>query len=109
MIVPWPVQRAMLAALGDDDHVAEQKRRYASRRATLRETLVRAGFRIDASQAGLYLWSTRGEDAWASVAWLAERGVLVAPGTFYGVAGAEHVRVALTATDERIAAAAARW
>jgi succinyldiaminopimelate transaminase len=109
MIVPWPVQRAMLAALGDDDHVAEQKQRYASRRATLRETLERAGFRIDASAAGLYLWSTRGEDAWASVAWLAERGVLVAPGTFYGVAGAEHVRVALTATDERIAAAAARW
>ena len=109
MIVPWPVQRAMLAALGDDDHVAEQKQRYASRRATLRETLQRAGFRIDASAAGLYLWSTRGEDAWASVAWLAERGVLVAPGTFYGAAGAQHVRVALTATDERIAAAAARW
>ena len=84
MIVPWPVQRAMVAALGDDAHVAEQKQRYASRRASLRETLERAGFRIDASEAGLYLWSTRGEDAWASVAWLAERGVLVAPGTFYG-------------------------
>ena len=116
MIVPWPVQRAMVAALGDDAHVAEQKRRYASRRDSLRKTLVRAGFRIDASEAGLYLWSTRdrahgeaGEDAWASVAWLAERGVLVAPGTFYGAAGAQHVRVALTATDERIEAAASRW
>ena len=43
------------------------------------------------------------------VAWLAERGILVAPGTFYGAAGAQHVRVALTATDERIAAAASRW
>jgi succinyldiaminopimelate transaminase len=109
MIVPWPVQRAMLAALGDDTHVAEQKQRYAARRASLRETLERAGFRIDASQAGLYLWATRGEGAWASVAWLAERGVLVAPGTFYGAAGAEHVRVALTATDERVASAAGRW
>jgi succinyldiaminopimelate transaminase len=109
MIVPWPVQRAMVAALGDDAHVAAQKQRYAARRASLRETLERAGFRIDASEAGLYLWSTRGEDAWASVAWLADRGVLVAPGTFYGVAGAQHVRVALTATDERVAAAASRW
>jgi aspartate/methionine/tyrosine aminotransferase len=109
MIVPWPVQRAMLAALADDAHVAAQKARYAKRRLSLRETLERAGFRIDASEAGLYLWCTRGEDAWASVAWLAERGVLGAPGTFYGTAGSKHVRVALTATDERIAAAAKRW
>ena len=109
MIVPWPVQRAMVAALGDDAHVAEQRQRYASRRASLRSTMERAGFRVDASEAGLYLWSTRDEDAWASVAWLAERGVLVAPGTFYGAAGAQHVRVALTTTDERIAAAASRW
>jgi aspartate/methionine/tyrosine aminotransferase len=42
------------------------------------------------------------------VGWLADRGILVAPGEFYGPAGARHVRVALTATDERINAAAAR-
>ena len=67
-----------------------------------------AGFRIDESGAGLYLWATRDEDAWATVAALAELGILVAPGTFYGDAGARHVRVALTATDERIATAARR-
>jgi aspartate/methionine/tyrosine aminotransferase len=39
---------------------------------------------------------------------LAEQGVLVAPGEFYGPAGHQHVRIALTATDERIAAAADR-
>ncbi len=109
MIVPWPVQRAMLAALGDDAHVAQQKQRYAARRATLRATFERAGFRVDASEAGLYFWCTRGEDAWASVSWLADRGVLVAPGTFYGAAGSQHVRVALTVTDERAASAEARW
>ncbi|MEO7235734.1 MAG: aminotransferase class I/II-fold pyridoxal phosphate-dependent enzyme, partial [Lapillicoccus sp.] len=109
MIVPWPVQRAMLAALGDDTHVAEQKQRYAARRAALMETVERGGFRVDLSDAGLYLWATRDEDGWASAAWLAERGVLVAPGSFYGAAGAKHVRVALTATDERVAAAASRW
>jgi aspartate/methionine/tyrosine aminotransferase len=57
---------------------------------------------------GLYLWATRGEACWDTVDWLAARGILVAPGEFYGVAGARHVRVALTATDERVAAAVAR-
>jgi succinyldiaminopimelate transaminase len=108
MIVPRPVQAAMTAALTDDGHVAEQRARFAARRAVLRAALTAAGFRIDHSVAGLYLWATRGEPAWETVAWFAERGVLVAPGTFYGPAGGRHVRVALTATDERVAAAAAR-
>ena len=40
--------------------------------------------------------------------WLADRGILAAPGHFYGPAGANHVRISLTATDEHIAAAAKR-
>lgn len=108
MIMPWPVQRAMLAALGDHAHVAEQKARYGARRAVLRGAVEAAGFRVDDSEAGLYLWATRGEDCWTTVADLAARGILVAPGAFYGAAGREHVRIALTATDERIATAAER-
>ncbi|GAA4357633.1 succinyldiaminopimelate transaminase [Angustibacter luteus] len=108
MIVPWPVQRAMLAALGDDEHVAAQKARYRARRDRLAPALQQAGFRIDHSQAGLYLWATRDEPAGATVAGLADLGILVAPGTFYGAAGAQHVRVALTASDERVEAAAQR-
>ncbi|MFI5956474.1 succinyldiaminopimelate transaminase [Cryptosporangium sp. NPDC051539] len=108
MIVPGPVQAAMVAALGDVEHVAEQRARYAARRTVLREALVSAGFRIDHSEAGLYLWATRGEPCWDTVAWLADRGILVAPGAFYGPTGAQHVRVALTATDERVAAAVKR-
>ncbi len=108
MMVPRPVQEAMTAALSDDDHVDVQRERYRARRAVLRTALERAGFRIDHSQAGLYLWCTRGEDAWQTVDWLAERGILVAPGTFYGPTGGQHVRVALTATDERVASAAER-
>jgi succinyldiaminopimelate transaminase len=108
MIVPAPVQAAMTAALSDDTHVAEQKARYAARRGTLRAALEHAGFTIDHSEAGLYLWSTRGEDAWATTEWLAGRGILVAPGTFYGPTGDKHVRIALTATDERVEAAAKR-
>lgn len=108
MIVPAPVQAAMTAALGDDAHVDAQREVYAARRAVLRAALEQAGFRVDHSTAGLYLWVTRDEPCWTTTAWLAERGILVAPGDFYGTAGARHVRVALTATDERVAAAAAR-
>ncbi len=106
--MPGPQQAAMIAALDDDAHVVAQHGRYAARRANLRTALAAAGFRIDHSEASLYLWATRSEDAWATVDWLAERGILVAPGTFYGAAGREHVRVAFTATDERVAAACAR-
>ncbi|MFC7343200.1 succinyldiaminopimelate transaminase [Saccharopolyspora griseoalba] len=108
MIVPRPVQEAVTAALRDDEHVAVQRERYAERRAALRPALEAAGFRIEHSQAGLYLWATRGEDAWRTVEWLAQRGILAAPGTFYGPEGGAHVRIALTATDERIAAAVKR-
>jgi succinyldiaminopimelate transaminase len=108
MIVPAPVQAAMVAALGDDEHVAIQRGRYAARRARLLDALTASGFEVTGSEAGLYLWASRGEDCWTSVGWLAERGVLVAPGSFYGVAGHEHVRVALTATDERVAIACER-
>lgn len=103
--MPGPQQRAMIAALDDDAHVAEQHQRYADRRLGLRDAFEAAGFTIDHSEASLYLWATRDEDCWSTVAWLAERGILVAPGDFYGAAGGRHVRVAFTATDERVEAA----
>ena len=109
MMVPGPVQAATAAALSDDDHADAQRARYAARRGLLRPALEAAGWAVDHSQAGLYLWASHAaRDCWDSVAVLAEAGILVAPGSFYGPAGARHVRVALTATDERIAAAAAR-
>jgi aspartate/methionine/tyrosine aminotransferase len=108
MIVPAPVQAAAAAAFADDAHVEEQRERYAARRSLLRAALLASGFGLEHSEAGLYLWASRGEDCWATVDWFAERGIVVAPGDFYGPAGARSVRVALTATDERVAAAAAR-
>ncbi|MFZ0325651.1 MAG: succinyldiaminopimelate transaminase [Actinomycetes bacterium] len=108
MLVPAPVQAAMTAGLGDDAHVEAQRSRYRQRRELLKAALRDAGFRIDHSEAGLYLWATRGEACWDTVAWFADRGVLVAPGSFYGPAGASHVRVALTASDEDVAAAGER-
>ena len=107
-MVPLPVQKAMAMALGDDVHVAEQRNRYNARRAQLIPALQKAGFTIQDSQAGLYIWATRHENCWDSVAWLAERGIIATPGIFYGGLGASHIRIALTATDQQIAEAATR-
>lgn len=108
MIVPRPVQQAMITLLGDDDHVRQQRDRYLGRRATLRPALERAGFRIEHSEGSIYLWATRDEPGRATIDFLAERGILAAPGDFYGAAAERHVRIALTATDDRIASAASR-
>ncbi len=108
MIVPRPVQAAMEAAADDDAHVVAQAARYAARRARLRTALEAAGLRVDHSEAGLYLWATAGRPSRATVREFAGHGVLVAPGEFYGPAGAQHVRLAVTATDERIDAAVER-
>jgi len=102
MMVPLPVQKAMTAALSDDVHVAEQRARYNFRREAIRPALEAVGFRIEFSNSGLYLWCTRDEDAWTSVEWLAHRGILATPGSFYGAAGSRYIRIALTATDAHI-------
>ncbi|MGH4034614.1 succinyldiaminopimelate transaminase [Actinomycetota bacterium Odt1-20B] len=108
MMTSAPTQAATVAALGDDAHVHEQRARYTARRTALRDALVGHGFRIEHSEASLYLWATRDESCWDTVAHLAELGILVAPGDFYGPAGARFVRVALTASDERVAEAVER-
>jgi succinyldiaminopimelate transaminase len=108
MIVPAPVQAAAVAAFDDDAHVLEQRERYRRRREVLLGAVRSAGFTVTHSEAGLYLWATRDEDCWTTVDWFASRGIVVAPGEFYGPAGAHHVRIALTATDERVTAAAER-
>jgi len=108
MIVPYPVQEAMRVALGDDAHVQAQKDLYRGRRERLVPALRQFGLEIKESEAGLYLWSTAGEGTWETVGRLAERGIVVGPGVFYGDAGNGFVRVALTGTDERIDAAVGR-
>jgi succinyldiaminopimelate transaminase len=108
LMMPGPQQQAMQVALDDDEHVGVQQARYERRRALLKGALERVGFSVDASEGSLYLWATRDEPCWDTVGWLAATGILVAPGEFYGAAGSRHVRVAFTATDERVDAAVAR-
>jgi succinyldiaminopimelate transaminase len=108
MMMPTPIQGAMVAALDDDAHEHEQRGRYERRRAALLPAVLKAGLTVDHSEAGLYIWATRREPCRDTLAWLAQLGILVAPGEFYGPRGLQHVRIALTATDERIAAAVER-
>ncbi|MBN9644840.1 succinyldiaminopimelate transaminase [Corynebacterium mendelii] len=100
-MVPWLVQQAMIAALNNPDQEKLQYLRYAARREMLVAALTEAGFRIDNSEAGLYLWATRGEDCRKTLDWFASLGILVAPGDFYGPRGTNHVRIALTGTDQQ--------
>lgn len=108
LMMPGPIQDAMVPLLDDQAHVEVQRMRYLARRAELRPALEAAGFTIDHSEGSLYLWATKGMDARATATELAQLGILVAPGDFYGEAGRHHVRIALTASDERIAEAARR-
>ena len=108
LIPPAPVQAAMVVALGDEEHVAAQRELYRSRRDRLKAAVESAGFTIDHSEAGLYLWATRGDDAWQTVADLADLGLLVVPGTFYGDNAAKHVRIALTLSDADVDTAVER-
>ncbi|MCW0216155.1 MAG: succinyldiaminopimelate transaminase [Pseudonocardia sp.] len=108
MIVPYPVQAALAAATADDVHVAAQVALYDARRTRLRAAVEKFGLRVDHSEAGLYLWATAARPCRETAQDLAELGILVAPGEFYGESGAQHVRIALTATDERIDAAVSR-
>ncbi|WP_171672425.1 succinyldiaminopimelate transaminase [Kribbella sandramycini] len=109
LMVPSPIQAAMAAAFADDVHVDEQRERYLRRRTLLRDALTAAGWNITLSNGGLYLWADHPTDeAYTQLGTLAEYGILAAPGTFYNPGATHHIRVALTATDERIEAAAKR-
>lgn len=100
LIVPLPVQQAMIAALSDNNHAIAQAERYEKRRNNLITALTKAGFTIEHSQAGLYIWCSKNEDCYKTVDWFANLGVLVTPGSFYG--SEKFIRIALTATDESI-------
>lgn len=105
---PNPMQKVMAIALADYEHVAIEKELYRERREILLEAVRGYGFELSDSQAGLYLWATLSEDCWKTVDRMAELGIVVVPGVFYGEHSTEHVRFSLTATDAKIAEAAKR-
>ena len=108
LMMPAPVQKAVIAALGDEEHVAHEREIYRKRREVLLAAVKAYGFEIADSEAGLYLWATLGEDCWDTVTKMAELGILVVPGEFYQAQGSKYVRFSITASDEKVAEGAAR-
>lgn len=108
LIAPEPIQRVLAVALADPQHAQETRQRYHHRRDILTAGVEAAGLTITGGTAGLYLWATAGQASMDTVMACADRGILVAPGHFYGPAGASHVRIALTASDDQIQQAASR-
>jgi succinyldiaminopimelate transaminase len=106
LMVPAPMQAAAVAALGDDDHVAVQRNRYAERRALALDALAPLGLVHDGGPCSFYLWLRRegsADDGWEIAAELSQKaGLLVAPGDLYGPVGADHVRLALVQPRERL-------
>jgi succinyldiaminopimelate transaminase len=105
LMVPVPMQAAAVAALGDDEHVAQQRVRYSERRAMAIKALTPLGLVHDGGPCLFYLWLRRvdgADDGWEIAAQLAHAaGLLVAPGDLYGASGADHVRLALVQPHER--------
>ena len=105
LMTPAPIQAAAVAALGDDTHVVAQRARYRERRALMLDGLAAHGLVHDGGPAPFYLWLRSEEqvdDGWELAARLAEAGTLVAPGSLYGPAAADHVRLALTQPLDRL-------
>src|SRR5260370_42322583 len=94
---PARMQAAAAAALGDDDHVALQRARYAERRAFALEALAPLGLVHDGGPCSFYLWLRHDEgadDGWEIAARLSQSaGLRVALRDLYGPLGADHVRV----------------
>jgi aspartate/methionine/tyrosine aminotransferase len=69
-----------------------------------------AGFRSAGGPGTFFLWlaTPDGEDDEACAVRLLERGLVCAPGSFFGSGGAGYVRFALVPTPERCAEAAER-
>ena len=105
---PALAQKAMIAALNDDNHVRVQKDIYRKRREILLAAVKDFGFQVADSNGGLYLWATLGEDCWKTVDRMADLGIVVVPGEFYTLGSSQYVRFSITATDAQIAEGAKR-
>jgi succinyldiaminopimelate transaminase len=110
LMPPGPVQAAAVVALGEDNHVEEQRERYLARLMRLQQVLAACGYQVDLPSGAFYLWAAAPDgDAWAAARDLAARaGIVVSPGEFYGAFSTGFFRVAAVQPDDRIELVAAR-
>ncbi|MBV8394814.1 MAG: aminotransferase class I/II-fold pyridoxal phosphate-dependent enzyme [Actinobacteria bacterium] len=101
------VQRAGLAAYADEAHVEAVRSVYRRKREVLLPALEAAGFRSAGGDASFFLWLAVDEPSEKVARRLLERGLLVAPGSFFGPAGEGYVRLALVPDEDDCRRAAA--
>jgi succinyldiaminopimelate transaminase len=104
---PEFVQRAAAAAWGDEAHVDAVRALYRERREALLPALEARGLRHAGGDATFFLWLDGGAGAEATAAEWLERGIIVAPGSFFGPAGEGFLRLALVPPLEECVRAAA--
>lgn len=102
---PEFTQAAAVVAWSDDQHAAERREIFQSKRKVLRAAFEAAGLEVVASRAGLYLWVRVGDDIEATSR-LLDEGVVVSPGRAFGSGGEGYIRLALVPSLEECAAAA---
>ena len=93
------VQRASVAAWSDEAHVDEIRALYGLKRTTLLAAIEAGGLRLAGSTASFFLWVDVGGPSEPFARRLLDRGIVVAPGSFFGPAGEGYVRFALVPTQ----------
>ncbi|MSN95696.1 LL-diaminopimelate aminotransferase [Campylobacter sp. FMV-PI01] len=108
-----PIQVAATIALeGDQNCVLENIQKYKKRRDVLVESFCNAGWQIQSPAASMFVWAKIPEFAKDmgslefSKELLKKANVAVSPGSGFGTAGNEYVRIALIENENRIRQAA---
>ena len=103
------VQRAGVAAWGDEEHVERNRALYARKRQLFVDVFARQGVALAGSAATMYLWVEvpEGETSESFADRLLDHGIVVAPGSYFGPSGEGFVRFALVPTEQECTEAAA--
>ena len=92
------IQRAAAAAWSDEAHVERVRASYRAKRDALLGVLESHGLRSAGGDATFFLWLDAGPGADTLADRLLADGIVLAPGSFFGPAGAGYLRLALVPT-----------
>jgi len=106
------VNAAAVAAWSDDDHTEERREVFRQKKAMLISFFDELNIDVIGREASLYLWArVPGGDDQSYALRLLDAGIVVSPGSIFGVAGAGHgyIRLAMVPTLEECERAIQAW
>ena len=111
--VPQAIQQMAIAAMDDPrDSITVHNKIYQIRRDKVLKVLRDLGLQVETPKASLYVWAKLPEGESNSGDYAAqlveETGVVVTPGSSYGISGEGYIRISLTISDERLDEALSR-